>query len=137
MLTLEENLTTLATSRGLELFQQGDGWSISLPARSAYVCELNIGPEVLDWYATLRREGEGHDVWTDWVDYTGYDRRAEATMLEDKCCDIRWFTEGWLTASGIRISETRTSQGLFRSTLVEWEHEGRWEEISMCDPNRE
>jgi hypothetical protein len=114
---------------------------IDLPRRGNFVCQLSIGPDALDWYATVYEQASGKEVWQDWMDYLGYhDGKTELELIDDKRRDLATFKEAWLRATDARITRTKTKFffGLFSFTTTHLELclEGQWEVAPMYDPSR-
>jgi hypothetical protein len=101
---------------------------------------LDIGPEALEWYVTLFDPTNDQKLWTEWMDYYGYDKRSEAYLIDDKRRDIAWFLQGWFRAVDIRVIQTRDPLfwGLIRLKRVEaqWNHRGTWSPVEVYDPQR-
>lgn len=136
METFEQRLGDLASRHALTVTQEGDGWLIDLPQRDSLTCQLSIGPEALDWYATVLDSADGRKVLTDWMDYLGYEKRPVEDLVRDKLRDLAWFIEAWLGATELRVTRVSKLMGLVNTTTVEWNHQNHWEPIQLNDPNR-
>ncbi len=129
-------LDNLATRYQIPVTPAGIGWNLQLPSRGDFVCALDVGPEALEWYASVLHQADGHKVWTDWMDYRNYDDGSEQQLLDDKRRDLAWFLEAWFTATAIRVARLPRLWGLAHSTRVEWNHAGTWQPLQMHDPHR-
>ena len=122
---------------GLAPTRSGSGWDLRLPAHNNLVCNLYIAPGAYDWYATVVDQADGQELWTDWMDYIGYDDSSEAALIELKQQHLASFIESWVTATNMRVSRQRKSRlwGLLHTsrTQVEWEHVGVWRPIQIWD----
>jgi hypothetical protein len=62
-------------------------WLAVISKGRDFICEVTIPHNVMEWHACVKHRHEKKEVWSDWMDYTGYDDRAgeelTAEMLED------------------------------------------------------
>lgn len=130
---IQDMLARLAAQHDLKTERRGEGWIVQLPKRENFSCELTIGPEALEWYATVKSSDDS-PLWTDWMDYTGYGENSVSTLVAQKARDIAWFVEQWCRASHIRVKEKRTLLGLMRSRSLEAERDDQWHEVGMFEP---
>ena len=140
---MKEALAHLAAVYGLTVIPQGQGWDIPLPVRDNCMCELHIGPGACDWSASVVDPADGRELWSDWMDYLGYDKRPEVQLIEEKQQDLGSFVATWIAATGVRVTRTRKAilWGLRHKTRVEveWEHAGIWQPIQIWEklpPNK-
>ena len=58
-----------------------------LPKGPEFVCEVTVPHNVLEWFASVKQAPDAQEVWSDWMDYTGYDdspmEKLEAEMADD------------------------------------------------------
>lgn len=133
MLNMQAFLNDLCTQHALQLDQRGEGWEILLPERTGLSCLLVIGPDALDWGASV---GHGtKELWSDWMDYLGYDDKPEAELITEKQRDISICVELWMSASAARIETVKRMWGFRKSSHAEWQHGGIWSEVILCDLN--
>ena len=108
------------------------GWEICLPTRGEINCLLNIGPEASEFYVTISDVTTKEELWSDWMDYYGYEFFAkEEKLLKDKQRDLKYFIDNWISSTDIRLRKSK-----LKSIKVEWCHNDNWSEIIICDPNR-
>ncbi|NIS81965.1 MAG: hypothetical protein GTO14_17550 [Anaerolineales bacterium] len=137
--TLGQFIKTLAERYNLAVEfprRPGYGWRIDLPPRGEFICQLAIGSKATDWYANVLDRYDRHKVWTDWMDYYGYDKKSEDQLVDDKQRDIAWFVGSWIAATALRVSQESVLWGLKKRTILEWNHSGAWEQVQLCDPAR-
>ena len=134
--SLLDTLTRIAIRHGLQLTPQGVGWQLELPLRGNLRGRLTIGPDARDWYLTLSDAFDGREVWSDWMDYLGYDDRSEEQLINDKGQDLAWFVGAWINAPDVRIIDPLPQGGLPRKTAAEWSHAAAWQPIQLHDPAR-
>jgi len=133
---LEEFLKRLVKQYNLTMHSSGEGREITLPPRGEFICQLDISPRALDWYATVLDRNDQNKKWMDWMDYTGYDEKAEDQLLDDKQRDIASFVRSWITAIEVRVSHESIPRGIIKNTILEWNHDGEWDKASLHDPAR-
>ena len=127
-------LQELCTKHGLSLDKHGDGWEILLPERTGLSCLLRIGPDALDWGTSVGQDTK--ELWSDWMDYLGYEERSEADLISDKQRDISVCVERWMSANAVRIETVKRMWGFQKSKHAEWRHGDAWSEVIIYDPSR-
>lgn len=128
---MEVFLNDLAGRCRLQFTRSGDGWKVELPTRSTFSCVLQVGPDALDWGASISEAAIGKETYTDWNDYLGYDDRELADLVKDKQQDIAWFVERWTAASGVRVTVEKNMLGFFKRKSAEWQHLGFWSNVTL------
>jgi len=135
---MEEFIHSISKQYDLELSQEfpDQGWQVKLPARGNFICDLDIGPNALEFYVTIRLDTpNAEQVWSDWMDYYGYVKSdTEEELINDKQLDLKYFIEQWMSSTNIRLRRNKMFLGLFKK--IEWCHNGEWSEIIICDLNR-
>ena len=52
-----------------------------------FFCEVTVPHDVLEWFACVKDRREKKEVWSDWMDYSGYGEspkdKLEAEMADD------------------------------------------------------
>ncbi|MEO6995937.1 MAG: hypothetical protein ABI273_20200 [Lacunisphaera sp.] len=80
---------------------QKHAWLICIPKSEGLACEITIPFRVLEWFADVKRNGEEKKIWSDWMDYTGYDdspeEKLEAAMADDISAFIQRVTASKLS----------------------------------------
>ncbi|NJD59961.1 MAG: hypothetical protein C3F13_14475 [Anaerolineales bacterium] len=137
----DDTLNQIAATQKLAIQKIKSGGLIELSVRGDFVCQLNIGPDALDWYAIVHDRENSKEVWQDWMDYLGYnDGKTQAELIDDKRRDMSTFIEAWLRASDARITQTKTKFLFgtisFRSTELELCLGGQWQVAPIYDPSR-
>ena len=141
MATLDEILHRIISTRNLSHHQTLTSWQIDLPRRGRFTCQLDVGPDALEWWLTVYDQVDGKEVWKDWMDYLGYHNgKTEAELIEDKGCDISTFIEAWLRATDARITRIKTKFffNIFHITNTELELflENQWVVAPLDDLSR-
>ena len=133
---MEEFIKSIAKQYNLSVLSHQSpksGWEINLPARGNFICDLNIEPEALEFYVTIRLDTpNAEEVWSDWMDYYGYVKSdSEEKLINDKQIDLKYFIEQWMSSTGIRVSNQK--KYFFNFKVAEWCHNGEWSELVICD----
>lgn len=113
-------------SRSYDIKSNGDGFEISLKSKGGYYCELNVGPESLEWYISVREELSKAEVYNNWHDYQGYDDSSESLLIQNKMNDVLRFVKNWETAKQIRILIVKKYLSLIKNTYCELLIEQKW-----------
>jgi hypothetical protein len=62
-------------------------WRICITKGRDLFCEVIVPHDVLEWHASVKHRREKKEVWSDWMDYSGYDdsprEKLEAEMAGD------------------------------------------------------
>ena len=88
--TLIENLRS---RNDLVVEDQQHAWLIRIPKDKQFICEITIPHKVLEWFASVKHSDEKKAVWSDWMDYTGYDDSPEDKLEADMAGDISSFIQ--------------------------------------------
>lgn len=69
------------------IVEEKQSWLIIITKGQDLICEITIPHNVLEWYASAKHRQEKKEVWSDWMDYSGYDaspkEKLEAKMADD------------------------------------------------------
>ena len=80
---------------------QEQSWNLLIPKGRRFRCEVTVPHTVLEWFASVRDRIENKEVWSDWMDYEGYDDSPKADLEEAMAEDVERFVD--------RISKERLS----------------------------
>jgi hypothetical protein len=72
---------------------QKESWVIRIPKSDDLVCEITIPFRVLEWFASVKRITEEKEVWSDWMDYAGYDDTPKDKLEADMAGDVTAFIQ--------------------------------------------
>jgi hypothetical protein len=93
MFRLRKLVNQLRTRGDLSVEDQQSAWLVRIPKGKAFVCEVTIPFEVLEWFASVRCTEDEKEVWSDWMDYRGYDDSSDEKLEADMAEDIAAFVE--------------------------------------------
>lgn len=77
---------------------QAQSWLIIITKGRDLVCEVTIPHDVLEWFASVTQRHYNKKVWSDWMDYSGYDDRPKEQLELKMAGDILAFVD--------RVSQT-------------------------------
>lgn len=101
---------------GLTVRQKGEAKAYEV-ARSDICVEVTVPDEVLEWYISVKLDGE--KLTSDWCDYAGYDDTPVAELTKSMVDDISRFLE-LLISSRLRIESTGKRSTLDGFVNGEW-----------------
>jgi len=70
--------------------EQEHSWLVEI-VRENWICEVVVPRTALEWFATVKRRIGGKDLWSDWMDYRGYDRRTDDELATEMAGHIEAF----------------------------------------------
>jgi hypothetical protein len=72
---------------------QGQSWRLLIPKGETHFCEVTVPHAVFEWFASVRDSDEGKEVWSDWMDYEGYNDSSQAELEESMADDVERFID--------------------------------------------
>jgi hypothetical protein len=90
--------------------------------------EVLVPKGVVEWFVTAR-DVEGVEVWSDWVDYTGYEPSPSMPVLVERMCkDLEAFLGDLVAATDLRVVPRRRPWSVGRM-VAEWCIGGQWKPV--------
>jgi hypothetical protein len=84
---VREMIELLRKRADVGVVEQEQSWSVVIRKGRDLFCEITVPHDVLEWSACVKRREDNREVWSDWMDYSGYDDRPkddlEAQMADD------------------------------------------------------
>ena len=68
-------------------------WLISITKGRDLICEVTVPHDVLEWYASVKHRRDKKEMWSDWMDYSGYDDRPREKLESEMADDILAFID--------------------------------------------
>ena len=81
---------------------EAESWYICISKGRDLICEVTVPHDVLEWHASVRQRHDQKEVWSDWMDYSGYDDRSREQLEVEMAGDVLAF-----------IARVSTAQELF------------------------
>jgi hypothetical protein len=86
-------IESLRTRSDVGIVDQKNSWLITINKGRDFVCEIIVPHDVLEWYATVKHRSEKKEMWSDWMDYSGYDDSPREKLEGDMAEDITAFVD--------------------------------------------
>lgn len=75
------------------VIDEEQSWKLVIPKGGIYVCEITVPHTVLEWFARVTERKSSNDVWSDWMDYSGYGDSPKVELERSMADDIESFTD--------------------------------------------
>ena len=75
------------------IVDEAQSWLIIITKGRDLVCEVTVPHDVLEWYASVKHRRDKKEVWSDWMDYSGYDDRPREKLEVEMAGDILAFVD--------------------------------------------
>ena len=72
---------------------EAQSWRVCITNGCGLICEVIVPHDVLEWHATVKQRGDQREVWSDWMDYSGYDERPRQALEVEMAGDILAFVD--------------------------------------------
>jgi len=93
MSSIRKLIESLRVRSDVGVIDEKDSWLISISKGRDFVCVVTVPREVLEWHACVKHRREKKEMWSDWMDYSGYDDRAPEKLEADMADDIVAFVD--------------------------------------------
>jgi hypothetical protein len=108
---IHQLIDSLGKRSDVVVVEQEQSWLIVITTGRDLLCEVTIPCDVLEWFASVKRRQNKREVWSDWMDYAGYDDRPKEKLEAEMADDILRFVDR-VSASELglplRIHEARS-----------------------------
>ena len=76
---------------GVLVDEGGSAWTLRCSKAGGVQFEVVVPKDVLEWFVTARNP-QGAKIWSDWMDYAGYERSENLEALAGELRkDVEWF----------------------------------------------
>jgi len=93
MSALSDLIARLRQRHDLTVAELPFAWRVTLTREPDLLCEIIIAHEVLEWFAAVTNPADDRELWSDWMDYVGYDDRPRHVLEEEMARDILAFIQ--------------------------------------------
>ncbi len=90
---IRELIESLQQRSDLSVVEQDQCWQVVITKGRDLSCEVTIPRDVLEWFARVKQRQDKREVWSDWMDYTGYDDRPKEQLEAEMADDILAFID--------------------------------------------
>ena len=73
--------------------EQQHSWLVTITKGRNLFCELTIPHDVLEWFACVKDRRNEREVWSDWMDYSGYDNSPTDKLTAEMAAHILAFVD--------------------------------------------
>ena len=91
MSRIQQMIQELRTRSDLGIANETHSWRIVITKGRDLCCEVIVPHEILEWHATIRNRHDEKEIWSDWMDYSGYENRPLETLEVEMANDILAF----------------------------------------------
>src|SRR5437868_948894 len=77
---------------------EAQSWRTIITKGRDLICQVTVPHDVLEWYASVKHRRDKKEVWSDWMDYSGYDDRPREKLESEMAGDILAFIDRVSTA---------------------------------------
>jgi hypothetical protein len=88
-----------------------ESWLLIITRGRDLICEVTVARSRLEWFASVRSRRDRKEIWSDWMDYAGYNDRPREELETEMAADILAFINRVSTAESLlplKIFEERS-----------------------------
>lgn len=78
---------------GIGVVDEEQSWRLIVESDSVYLCEVTVPHAVLEWFGSLKDRASKEEVWSDWMDYEGYDDSPKSELEQTMASHIERFLD--------------------------------------------
>lgn len=75
------------------IVEHEQSWVVMITKGRGMFCEVTIPRDVLEWFASVQHRHDKRELWSDWMDYTGYDDRTKEQLEAEMADNILAFID--------------------------------------------
>ena len=90
---IHELIETLRKRSDVGVADETHSWRVYITKGPDLGCEVTIPRNVLEWHASVKHRRDQKEVWSDWMDYTGYDDQSMEQLETSMARDILAFID--------------------------------------------
>ena len=83
----------MRTRPDVGVVDQEQSWKLLIPKGDRFRCEVTVPYTVHEWFASVLDRIESKEVWSDWMDYEGYDDTLKSDLEESMAEDVERFVD--------------------------------------------
>ena len=93
MSRIHQLIESLQQRSDVGIVEQEQSWLVVITKGRDLFCEVTIPRDVLEWFASVKQQHDKQEVWSDWMDYAGYDDRPKEKLEAEMADDILSFID--------------------------------------------
>jgi hypothetical protein len=70
-----------------------ESWFLSITKGCDLICEVTVPHSRLEWFASVRSRRDRKELWSDWMDYAGYNDQPREELEAEMATDILAFID--------------------------------------------
>ena len=86
-------IVKLRSRTDLSVVDETSAWLIRISRSDHSVCDIVVPHNALEWFASIVDGDSKHEIWSDWMDYSGYDKRPKNLLEAEMTQDISDFID--------------------------------------------
>jgi hypothetical protein len=130
MSTPDSLMSRLRGLDGVVVEEGNPAWTLRVVKSEAVRIDIVVPKGVVEWFVTAY-DAEGNAIWSDWMDYLGYEPSStDRALVEDMCKDLDAFMADLVAATEFRVTPAPSSWVPIRA-VAEWRIGGHWTPVSL------
>ncbi len=93
MSRIHQLIEELRVRADVGVVDQAQSWLIIITKGRDLICEVTVPHDVLEWFASVRQRHDQKEVWSDWMDYVGYDDSPKEKLEVEMASHILAFID--------------------------------------------
>jgi hypothetical protein len=93
MIRIRQLIEQLRTRSDVGVVDEAHSWLISITKGRDLVCEVTVPRDVLEWFASVKHRRDKKELWSDSMDYCGYDGRPREQLEIEMAGDVLAFVD--------------------------------------------
>ena len=114
MARVRQLIEELRRRSDLGVVDEAQAWRVCIIKGGDLLCEVTIPHDVLEWHADVKQRRDQKTIWSDWMDYSGYDNCPKEQLEVEMAGDVLAFIDRVSTAEQLfplKIYEESGSRG--------------------------
>ena len=88
MSRIRQLIESLRQRSDIDVVEQDQSWRVVIAKGRDLSCVVTIPHDVLEWFACVKSRKKNREVWSDWMDYDGYDDSPKETLEAEMAKDV-------------------------------------------------
>jgi hypothetical protein len=98
MTRIRQLIEELRARSDVGVVDEAHSWRICITKGRDLFCEVTVPHDVLEWHASVKHRRDKKELWSDWMDYSGYDDRPKEQLEIEMAGDVLAFIDRVSTA---------------------------------------
>ncbi|MGC9942480.1 MAG: hypothetical protein ABSE48_11640 [Verrucomicrobiota bacterium] len=93
MTRIRQLIEQLRKRSDVGVVDEAQSWRICITKGRDLVCEVTVPHDVLEWFASVKHRRDKTELWSDSMDYSGYDDRTRKQLEVEMAGDVLAFID--------------------------------------------